>query len=141
MRRLSLTALCALALLACIGAAQADTTSADAAPAETTEFKPKVVAVFKNGLGFFIRTGEATINDGWGVTKFVPQALMGTFWMSTVAPDRYVQEIVAYNESIEDHPKCRTVEELLRANVGKRIRIGPGNHAGALEEILENRLI
>ncbi len=38
----------------------------------------KSVAVFKNGLGFFMREGEVTLRDGWCVAKEVPPAAFGT---------------------------------------------------------------
>lgn len=43
-------------------------------------WQPRVrsVAVFKNGLGFFIREGEVTLRDGWCVAGAVPPALFGT---------------------------------------------------------------
>jgi len=40
--------------------------------------RTKSVAVFKNGLGFFIREGEAGLRDGWCVAKQVPPATFGT---------------------------------------------------------------
>ncbi|NLE38920.1 MAG: hypothetical protein GX621_12925, partial [Pirellulaceae bacterium] len=40
--------------------------------------KTKSVAVFKNGLGFFIREGEVVTNDGWCVGKHIPPAAFGT---------------------------------------------------------------
>lgn len=36
------------------------------------------VAVFKNGIGFFIRDGEVQLRDGWCVARAVPPALLGT---------------------------------------------------------------
>jgi hypothetical protein len=36
------------------------------------------VAVFKNGLGFFVREGKATLRDGWCVAGEVPPAAFGT---------------------------------------------------------------
>ena len=43
-------------------------------------WKPRTtsVAVFKNGLGFFLREGDVTLRDGWCVTKQVPPAAFGT---------------------------------------------------------------
>jgi hypothetical protein len=38
----------------------------------------KTVAVFKNGLGFFMREGDVALRDGWCVAKEVPPALFGT---------------------------------------------------------------
>lgn len=43
-------------------------------------WKPQTrsVAVFKNGLGFFMREGEVTLRDGWCVAGEVPPATFGT---------------------------------------------------------------
>ncbi len=43
-------------------------------------WKPRIrsVAVFKNGLGFFMREGETHLRDGWCVTEQVPPAAFGT---------------------------------------------------------------
>ena len=36
------------------------------------------VAVFKNGLGFFMRQGDVQLRDGWCVAKQIPPAAFGT---------------------------------------------------------------
>ena len=36
------------------------------------------VAVFKNGLGFFIREGDVSLRDGWCLARQVPPATFGT---------------------------------------------------------------
>lgn len=65
-------------------AALLDAGMAVGAPAEEEVnphlWKPNVtsVAVFKNGLGFFMREGEVELRDGWCVTKEVPPATFGT---------------------------------------------------------------
>ena len=43
-------------------------------------WKPRVksVAVFKNGLGFFLREGEVKLRKGWCVSKEIPPAAFGT---------------------------------------------------------------
>lgn len=43
-------------------------------------WKPRVrtVAVFKNGLGFFMREGEVKLRDGWCVAEQIPPAAFGT---------------------------------------------------------------
>jgi len=38
----------------------------------------KSVAVFKNGLGFFMREGEVTLRDGWCLAAEIPPASFGT---------------------------------------------------------------
>ena len=69
----------ALILLA-VGVASA----AAAAPAEDEDnphvWKPRIraVAVFKNGLGFFMREGDVKLRDGWCVAQQIPPATFGT---------------------------------------------------------------
>ena len=40
--------------------------------------RTKSVAVFKNGLGFFMREGEVQVRDGWCVAQHIPPAAFGT---------------------------------------------------------------
>ncbi len=40
--------------------------------------RTRAVAVFKNGLGFFMREGEVKLRDGWCVAEHVPPAAFGT---------------------------------------------------------------
>ena len=40
--------------------------------------RTKSVAVFKNGLGFFMREGETALRDGWCTAQAVPPAAFGT---------------------------------------------------------------
>lgn len=112
MNRRVLAAAC-FAALACAGSLGA----------EPTKLDPRMVAVFKNGLGFFVRTGEASLTDGWAWTDFVPQATLGTFWMSTPAAGAWVDEVVAYTEESEKSVDVQQFEDLLRANVGRQVRI------------------
>ena len=63
---------------------QADPPSAAVAAKAEDEnphvWKPRIrsVAVFKNGLGFFMREGATQLRDGWCVTEQVPPAAFGT---------------------------------------------------------------
>ena len=71
-------------LMGCSAAIQADSPTAPAAVKAEDEnphvWKPRIrsVAVFKNGLGFFMREGETQLRDGWCVTGQVPPAAFGT---------------------------------------------------------------
>ena len=60
---------------------------ADEPPPTTAEedenphlWKPRTrsVAVFKNGLGFFMREGEVQVRDGWCLARHIPPAAFGT---------------------------------------------------------------
>ena len=56
--------------------------AAETAKEETNPYvwSPRVAsaAVFKNGLGFFLREGEVELRDGWCVAREVPPAAFGT---------------------------------------------------------------
>ena len=54
--------------------------AAKAAEENPHVWKPRIrsVAVFKNGLGFFMREGETQLRDGWCVAEQVPPAAFGT---------------------------------------------------------------
>jgi hypothetical protein len=78
-RRLSLAAVGAALLLGLAAAAGAQ----DPAPADEENphvWKPRTrsVAVFKNGLGFFMREGDVALRDGWCVAEHIPPAAFGT---------------------------------------------------------------
>jgi hypothetical protein len=76
--------LSAAVLTGCSPAARADPPAPPpAAKAEDENphvWKPRIrsVAVFKNGLGFFMREGETQLRDGWCVTEQIPPAAFGT---------------------------------------------------------------
>jgi len=55
-------------------------------------WKSKVnsVAVFKNGLGFFIRQGKVELRDGWCVAREVPPAAFGTLAIYSANKDHLV---------------------------------------------------
>lgn len=86
-------------------------------------WKPEVksVAVFKNGLGFFIAEGDARLRDGWCVSGAVPPAVFGTFAVYSVDETRTVDVVGSGSgETVEfdgaDGPKDAA---------GKRARLEP----------------
>lgn len=68
--------------------------SAEAVDADTNPrvWKPRVnsVAVFKNGLGFFVRSGETALRDGWCLAGEVPPAHFGTLAIYAHGKDEVV---------------------------------------------------
>lgn len=71
-------------LLMASASAAPPTRSAESQPANAVDnplvWQPrtKSVAVFKNGLGFFMREGEVSLRDGWCTAQAVPPAAFGT---------------------------------------------------------------
>lgn len=58
-------------------------------------WKPDIrsVAVFKNGLGFFMREGAAVARDGWVLAEQVPPAKFGTLAVYSTDPQQVVDVV------------------------------------------------
>src|SRR3989304_5134295 len=63
--------------------------------------KAKNIAVFKNGLGFFMREGTVRLNDGWAVTEYVPNASLGSLWISSLDKDSILEEGIGFKEGVQ----------------------------------------
>jgi len=104
------------------------------------ETRVKRLAVFKNGLGFVVREGPASLKDGWAVMDPLPQAALGTLWFGGGDPGTSVGEVVTFQT--EGEPTTRPAEslvELLQANTGRRVVL---THAiGARVEPLEGTVV
>ncbi len=55
--------------------------------------RTKSVAVFKNGLGFFLRQGAVTLRDGWAVAKEIPPAKFGTLAVFPIKKDELIDVV------------------------------------------------
>lgn len=83
----------------------------------------KRIALFKNGLGFFVREGAlpdaATVQMG----PFAA-ASHGTFWVSY--PDRVaLTSLVGHEAKVPEQVPATSLAELLRANVGREVVVQP----------------
>jgi hypothetical protein len=87
----------------------------------------KSVAVFKNGMGFFMREGNVKLRDGWCVAKEVPAAAFGTLAIYALDEKEMVDivgsgpgEIVDFDdrhESKDTAAKRKRLEESLYLNI------------------------
>jgi len=101
----------------------------------------KAVAIFKNGLGFFVREGEVRLRDGWAVTEYVPNATLGSVWIGTLDKNVNLEEAIGFKEEINKETETISIEELLKANVGKKVVITFGDKTieGRIKSVPENR--
>ncbi len=125
-----LGALALTALLA--GAVPAQTANTQSRQLPMTGLRPVSVAAFKNGLGFFIRQGKAEAKDGEGYLTRVPEAALGTLWVSPLDPGVTLDELVAttMNSPLKysfEVKSAGTVADLVGANVGKRVTLSLGD--------------
>lgn len=55
--------------------------------------RTRSVAVFKNGMGFFLREGPAALHDGWLVAREIPPAAFGTLMIFSANKDEAVDVV------------------------------------------------
>jgi hypothetical protein len=103
--------------------------------------KAKTIAVFKNGLGFFIKEGEVDLLNKWAVTKYVPQATLGSLWIGSLDKDAQIEEVIGFFEEVKKETEALNLQELLRVNVGKKVKITANNKIieGIIQSVPENR--
>ena len=79
----------------------------------------QTISVFKNGTGFFVKKPDLKWKGNIGIIEFVPDALFGTVWFST--SDNAIKTTSSDFQKIAE--KASTLFELLKANMGKRVKI------------------
>jgi hypothetical protein len=94
-------------------------------PSVTT--RTRTVAVFKSGLGYFLQEGQAKLADGWAVSDSLPSAALGTYWVGSPKAGVSVERLVALQQDLTRSIPVGNIQELLEANVGKRVRLTVGD--------------
>ncbi|MCD6386520.1 hypothetical protein J7M23_12185 [Candidatus Sumerlaeota bacterium] len=84
---------------------------AEEQPLPVLKTSPKTVAVFKNGLGFFVREGAVALRDGWAITDQVPDGALGTIWIGSLDKDTTLEEVIALNEDVVFYGSIRVSPE------------------------------
>ena len=85
--------------------------------------KVKTLAVFKNGLGFLIRSGETPLTGGWASMDEIPAAAMGTLWIGCTNPATPVEQVLACKTKTTEQYDVLTITDMLLANVGKIVTV------------------
>ncbi len=86
---------------------------------------PKTVAIaaFKNGLAFVLRQGEVPLSSGVGRITPIPNATLGSLWISPNTPGSKLDEVIAYRYNVGGERTIPSLSEILRANAGKAITV------------------
>lgn len=110
------------------------TTLAFAALGQTAA-TPKIdsVALFKNGYAMVIR--KFPVKDGGAVVAEIPQAALGTFWITT-SGDLKIEEVVTTQVDKTTTTKPGNIDEFMQLNVGKTVMLQTVNLG-----IIEGKLI
>jgi hypothetical protein len=102
---------------------------------------PQRIVVFKNGLGFVVRSGEAELKDGVAELEPLPSAALGALWFAVENPAHRITEVTTVRREEKVSVPAVNLFELMRANIGKKARIsyiagGTEAHVEANAEIL-----
>lgn len=97
--------------------------AAETADAPSPLPKTVAVAAFKNGLAFMLRQGEIPLSAGTGRIAPIPNATLGTLWLSPGTPESRLDEVVAYHYNIAGERTIPSIGEILEANAGKTVTI------------------
>jgi hypothetical protein len=91
-------------------------------PVTVVSTELRQVSLFKNGLGFFV--SEVTIPGKVKAFSIVPETAVshGTFWVS-YPPKVVVESVVARQVEGKEQLEAATVPDLLKANIGKKMKI------------------
>jgi len=82
----------------------------------------KQVALFKNGIGYFLRTGEWPEEGGAFVIRPLPASSHGSFWLTWDAEVK-VSDLRAREALGAEPAEATSVADLLRANPGEKVRL------------------
>jgi len=97
------------------------TPAQDAAPA-AVDTHVQSVALFKNGMGFFVRTGELPRSPAGFEIGPLPAAVHGTLWLGW-ADGAQLADLRSHTVAATETRDAVSLEELIRANVGERVRL------------------
>ena len=95
----------------------------------------KTVTVFKNNQSLVYKSGKVPVKGGRYETKDLPRALFGTFWVTS--PTDELASVFSRQDSVEVKETVNDNSTLLKANIGKKIRVWLSSPATVETGILE----
>ncbi len=80
------------------------------------------ITVFKDGHAYVVHEGQMkTSADRNVVLDSLPAPVMGTFWAYSTTPQARLSSVVASRDNVPVSKPAGSIEDMLRANYGKRI--------------------
>jgi len=106
------------------------------APADSLPIRE--ITTFKDGHALVLRSGEiATQENGDAVLTELPNPIMGAFWVDESEPGAMLASVTAARIDYETTRTVASNPDLLRANIGRRIRFSAGYKEQREGEILD----
>lgn len=98
------------------------------------ETKPTSVSMFKNGFATVVREAKLS-GTGEYLLEEMPQAVLGTFWI-TASPGVRLKNVVVGNDELVFQRPLGSIQEILAANVGKRLSFTLSNQKVEVGELV-----
>ena len=99
----------------------------------------KTVTIFKNGHALLNKTGQVTLNKGQYISRDLPNALFGTFWISANSGD--LLSVFSARDSVETRSNIQMTRinmgEILRINKEKKVMIYVDSRTEPTQQLLE----
>ena len=90
----------------------------------------KEVTVFKDGHAFVLHEGTMPTNaDGNVVLDYLPRPIVGTFWAYSAESKAELTGVVSGKHVVTVKKTALTVSELIKGNIGAKVRITEGSLA------------
>lgn len=101
------------------------------------------IVVFKEGFGFYIRQGQARLENGWATTSLAPAAVNGTFWVFPTAKADRIEQLVATRDNTIPFKKPEEIRPALEDKIGLRLSVTANDkeNIGKLSGLLPNMLL
>jgi len=88
-----------------------------------SDFSSTKIAAFKNGTGFFIKSGKVNATDGSYILKDPPEALFGTMWVA--GRSERIKSLRSLQEKGVEKKEVKSIHNLLKGNINKNVKIIP----------------
>jgi len=95
------------------------------------------VTIFKDGHALVLTEGEGVPASGRLVSANVPAALLGTYWSFSKTRGVELEAVRARTVEVDEPALCRTVADMVRANVGRKCTLYLGEKMDSLSGTIE----
>lgn len=108
-------------------------------PSLAAEIPIRSVALFKNGLGFFMREGTVEPVNDYVHIEHPPSPTHGTLWFTAYDPGVAIEEVVALRR--DGHKAAEVLADLIRANIGAKVKVRTSQevYEGKIASLLPER--
>src|SRR5690606_16576914 len=102
------------------------------------QFKTKEISIFKNGTGFFIKTGVLKATQSVAEIYDTPNPIYGTIWFHS--SDNALKGISSTEKEVPESKDANDMLGILKSNIGKKVDVATdkGPVSGIIDDVSKN---